>query len=165
MITFLQTQLDSIISAINNRAKLLSPNFTGTPTVPTASIGTNTTQIASTAFVLANTAASASSANCKIWMQANASNGVPTLVSGFGVSSLGDNGIGDITMNFTTAMPHANYAYIGSGKRNSVNPNYTVIVIGRGMVNEATTTSLRVMTTDQVTGAIDMEVVNVAIFG
>lgn len=28
-----------------------SPNFTGTPTAPTASIGTNTTQIATTAFV------------------------------------------------------------------------------------------------------------------
>jgi hypothetical protein len=31
-----------------------SPNFTGTPTAPTAGLGTNTTQIATTAFVLAN---------------------------------------------------------------------------------------------------------------
>jgi hypothetical protein len=31
-----------------------SPAFTGTPTAPTASIGTNTTQLATTAFVLAN---------------------------------------------------------------------------------------------------------------
>lgn len=31
-----------------------SPAFTGTPTVPTATVGTNTTQAASTAFVLAN---------------------------------------------------------------------------------------------------------------
>ena len=31
-----------------------SPTFTGTPTVPTAGLGTNTTQAASTAFVLAN---------------------------------------------------------------------------------------------------------------
>jgi hypothetical protein len=34
-------------------ARLNSPTFTGTPTVPTASAGTNTTQIASTAFVRA----------------------------------------------------------------------------------------------------------------
>jgi microcystin-dependent protein len=32
----------------------ISPTFTGTPTAPTATAGTNTTQIATTAFVLAN---------------------------------------------------------------------------------------------------------------
>jgi hypothetical protein len=36
-------------------ATLASPTFTGTPAAPTASAGTNTTQIATTAFVLANT--------------------------------------------------------------------------------------------------------------
>lgn len=35
-------------------AKLASPALTGTPTAPTATVGTNTTQIATTAFVLAN---------------------------------------------------------------------------------------------------------------
>lgn len=35
-------------------ATLASPSFTGTPTAPTAALGTNTTQIATTAFVLAN---------------------------------------------------------------------------------------------------------------
>jgi hypothetical protein len=35
-------------------ATLASPTFTGTPAVPTASLGTDTTQVASTAFVLAN---------------------------------------------------------------------------------------------------------------
>lgn len=33
-------------------APLASPTFTGTPAAPTASAGTNTTQIATTAFVL-----------------------------------------------------------------------------------------------------------------
>lgn len=32
-------------------APLASPAFTGTPTAPTAAVGTNTTQIATTAFV------------------------------------------------------------------------------------------------------------------
>ena len=32
----------------------MSPTFTGTPAAPTASVGTNTTQLATTAFVLAN---------------------------------------------------------------------------------------------------------------
>lgn len=35
-------------------APLASPGFTGIPTAPTATVGTNTTQIATTAFVLAN---------------------------------------------------------------------------------------------------------------
>jgi len=35
-------------------ATLTSPSFTGTPTAPTATVGTNSTQIATTAFVLAN---------------------------------------------------------------------------------------------------------------
>src|SRR5205823_8910995 len=36
-----------------SRAPLASPAFTGTPTAPTAANGTNTTQLATTAFVLA----------------------------------------------------------------------------------------------------------------
>lgn len=37
-----------------SRAPLASPTFTGTPAAPTAGLGTNTTQLATTAFVLAN---------------------------------------------------------------------------------------------------------------
>lgn len=36
---------------IDSKASKVSPALTGTPTTPTAPIGTNTTQIASTAFV------------------------------------------------------------------------------------------------------------------
>ena len=42
----IQTQLDA-------KAPLASPVLTGTPTAPTASLGTNTTQVATTAFVTA----------------------------------------------------------------------------------------------------------------
>jgi hypothetical protein len=37
-----------------NSAQAVSPDLTGTPTAPTAAVGTNTTQIATTAFVQAN---------------------------------------------------------------------------------------------------------------
>lgn len=40
--------------AVGGTLTAVSPAFTGTPTAPTASPGTNTTQIATTAFVLAN---------------------------------------------------------------------------------------------------------------
>ena len=40
-------------TALGNKANLASPTFTGTPNAPTAAAGTNTTQIATTAFVKA----------------------------------------------------------------------------------------------------------------
>jgi hypothetical protein len=43
-------------TALDAKANLASPVFTGIPTVPTAAIGTNTTQAASCAFVIANAA-------------------------------------------------------------------------------------------------------------
>jgi len=45
-------------TALDLKANIASPTFTGTPAVPTATAGTNTTQIASTAFVAAAVAAS-----------------------------------------------------------------------------------------------------------
>jgi hypothetical protein len=39
---------------LSGKANLDSPTFTGTPLAPTATVGTNTTQVATTAFVLAN---------------------------------------------------------------------------------------------------------------
>ena len=48
---------DHVHPSDTSRAPLASPAFTGTPTVPTASAGTNTTQAASTAFVLGQASA------------------------------------------------------------------------------------------------------------
>lgn len=42
---------------LNKKAPLASPALTGTPTAPTAAAGTNTTQIATTAYVMARTPA------------------------------------------------------------------------------------------------------------
>lgn len=51
--TELDDEFDAIATAIATKADTTSPSFSGTPTVPTASFGTNTTQAASTAFVQA----------------------------------------------------------------------------------------------------------------
>lgn len=45
--------VDDISSLNQNKANLNSPNLIGTPTAPTAVSGTSTTQIATTAFVMA----------------------------------------------------------------------------------------------------------------
>jgi len=46
-------------TALDNKAALASPTFTGTPAAPTAAVDTNTTQIATTAFVVAQAGSSA----------------------------------------------------------------------------------------------------------
>ncbi len=50
-ITSLETRVAANTNAINLRATIASPSFTGTPTAPTPQDGTNDTQIATTAFV------------------------------------------------------------------------------------------------------------------
>ena len=50
-------------TALNAKAPLASPALTGTPTAPTAEVGTNTTQLATTAHVFAERAATATLTN------------------------------------------------------------------------------------------------------
>ncbi len=49
---------NAVFDALALKAPLASPTFTGVPAGPTASVGTNTTQLATTAFVVAEIAAS-----------------------------------------------------------------------------------------------------------
>ncbi|CAB4141625.1 hypothetical protein UFOVP420_4 [uncultured Caudovirales phage] len=51
--TEIDTEFNNIATAISTKADLASPTFTGTPAAPTASYGTSTTQLATTAFVQA----------------------------------------------------------------------------------------------------------------
>jgi spore coat polysaccharide biosynthesis protein SpsF (cytidylyltransferase family) len=50
---------DYTVAQVTGAAPLANPSFTGVPTAPTATLGTNTTQVATTAFVLANAGAGA----------------------------------------------------------------------------------------------------------
>jgi hypothetical protein len=49
--TEIDTEFNNIATAVGSKADLSNPQFLGTPFAPTASPGTNTTQIATTAFV------------------------------------------------------------------------------------------------------------------
>lgn len=50
-ITISQSQVTDLSASLGLKANLASPTFTGTPAAPTAGVGTNDTQIATTAFV------------------------------------------------------------------------------------------------------------------
>ena len=51
--TEIDTEFNNIATAVATKADIVSPTFTGTPAAPTATAGTNTTQVATTAFVKA----------------------------------------------------------------------------------------------------------------
>ena len=51
--TEIDNEYNAISSAISSKADVNSPSLTGTPTAPTATYGTNTTQVATTSFVQA----------------------------------------------------------------------------------------------------------------
>jgi len=51
--TEIDNEFNSIAGAISSKADIASPTFTGTPAAPTATAGSNTTQIANTAYVKA----------------------------------------------------------------------------------------------------------------
>lgn len=54
--TEIDAEFNNIATAVATKADSLSPTFTGTPAAPTAAVGTNTTQLATTAFVIASVA-------------------------------------------------------------------------------------------------------------
>ena len=56
-ITIAESQVTGLVADLAAKAPLASPTFTGTPAAPTAAVDTNTTQLATTAFVLAQAAA------------------------------------------------------------------------------------------------------------
>jgi hypothetical protein len=49
--TEIDNEFNSIAGAISSKADIASPTFTGTPAAPTATAGSNTTQLATTAYV------------------------------------------------------------------------------------------------------------------
>ena len=60
--TEIDDEFEAIETATATKADLASPTFTGTPAAPTAASSTNTTQIATTAFVQAAITANAQTA-------------------------------------------------------------------------------------------------------
>ena len=94
--TELDDEFNALQTAVNSKADVNSPTLTGTPSAPTASGGTNSTQIATTAFV-----------------QGEINNGTVTISTGSGLS-----GSGAFSMNQanseTITVSHADTSSQGS---------------------------------------------------
>lgn len=73
--TEIDDEFTAIATAIATKADISSPTFTGTPAAPTASTGTNTTQVATTAFANSAAAAVSPTGEIKMWPTTSAPSG------------------------------------------------------------------------------------------
>lgn len=103
---------------------------------------------------------------CRAWVNFNGTTVTnPASMTGvrasFNVSSILDNGTGDYTVNFTTAMPDANYAFaatsLGAGAGN------VFIGVEQNQATAPTTSALRILVKQSAT-AIDRTIICVSIF-
>ena len=74
--TELDNEFNAIASAISSKADTASPTFTGTPAAPTAAANSNTTQLATTAFVFAERTNAATITNKTISADSNTLSGI-----------------------------------------------------------------------------------------
>ena len=96
---------------------------------------------------------------CRAWVNFNGTGTVAIRAAG-NVSSITDNGTGDYTVNFSTAMPDANYALTGTaGVGNTSNfavcPNFAVA--------SPTTSAMRFQVTNSA-NVFDATYIHVAVF-
>ena len=155
------------LSAAEQDARYLaSPTFTGVPAAPTAAPGTDTTQLATTAYTrtavadVLNATGSAPMYACRAWVNFNGIGTVAIRASG-NVSSITDNGTGDYTVNFATAMPDANYAMSASAQDSDSGGD---VIIGRPNGATKTTAACRIRVVSAASTAQDSSSVEVMFF-
>ncbi len=121
--TEIDTEYNAIASAISSKADLNSPTFTGTPAAATASPGTNTTQIATTAFVTtaiaAATAALVPAGMIMIW-----SGSVGSIPSGW-VLCNGSNSTPDLRDKFIIGAGNSYAVAATGGSANAIVVSHT----------------------------------------
>lgn len=87
--TEIDTEFNNIATAVATKADIVSPTFTGTPAAPTATAGTNTTQVATTAFVTAAVTAYDTALTVSTTQIEDAAVTSAKLASGAAVSNIG----------------------------------------------------------------------------
>lgn len=98
----------------------------------------------------------------KAWVNFNGT-GTVAIRAQFNVSSITDNGTGDYTVNFSTALADANYSLVGTVAGNSVNTGQ--IVTGNNSATSFTSSGARFLNTYAPSNsANDTASINVAVF-
>jgi len=98
---------------------------------------------------------------CRAWVNFNGT-GTVAIRDDFNVSSITDNGVGDYTVNFTSALVDTNYSVLTTSRDNGVTNFVTSL---SATLSTKTTTALEVICARRDNGSlIDTSEYNVAIF-
>jgi len=120
----------------------------GTLVITTLSDGTNSTS-----------ATNCIQGSARAWVNFNGT-GTVAIRASYNVSSITDNGTGNYTINFTNAMPDANFAAVFGGARDDPPSNG----VGSCAFYAGTTTTQRLITSNSDFSAVDFARVMVSIF-
>ena len=113
-----------------------------------------------------NSALSDTIGKVKAWVNFNGT-GTVAIRDSYNVSTITDNGTGDYTISFTTAMVDVNYSTVGS-ENGLVGTSAGVVAVYRiattGAIAAPTTNAVRVNSCNNVGNGADIEYINVAVF-
>lgn len=120
----IDNEFSAIQTAVNSKADLASPALTGTPTAPTAALGTDTIQVATTAFVLQHLYPVGS-----IYINAGVDTN-PTLLFGFGTWEAF--GAGKVLVGQDTGDTSFDTLEETGGSKDAVNVSHTHTAVANG---------------------------------
>jgi hypothetical protein len=103
--------------------------------------------------------------SARAWVNFNGT-GTVAIRASYNVSSITDNGTGDYTVNFTNALPTANYAIAGAAKYTAASNNFALTIGDVNGTGAYSTTAVRVCpTTGTSTARYDCDIVTVIVVG
>jgi hypothetical protein len=118
-----------------------------------------TADIAANAVTYAKIGTTEQGQLCKAWVNFNGT-GVVAIRASYNVSSITDNGTGDYTVNFTSALADANYSVVCSGRRASGTLLVTNLLPG----GTYTASAVQVNSASVTPANIDSDYFNVSVF-
>jgi hypothetical protein len=121
---------------------------------------TRVTTLADSAGANTSTPAEIASGRAKAWVNFNGT-GTVAIRASYNVSSITDNGVGDYTVNFATALADASYAWSASAQALAAN---NVWVVGNPNSVSPTSAALRIKVAQANFANVDVDFVDVSIF-
>lgn len=153
--------VSSVLNAIPATAGSVGTTYLASNlTLTTPTIAQINSAASATPTIFADSSGTQVGTLCRAWVNFNGT-GTVAIRASFNVSSITDNGTGDYTVNFTTALPDANYNITGTAGGGVANglPRF----IGPSQANP-TASALRVTVADDAGAYNDMAYCSISVF-